>query len=637
MFETNPILLNTLLQQVHDGDIQLPDFQRGWVWDDDRIRGLLASVSRGFPVGAIMTLDAGSEIEFRTRPIEGAPVDGVKPDDFLLDGQQRLTSLYQSMLHDGPVNTQDNRNMEIKRWYYIDMLKAMNPMVDREDAIISVPENRKIIRDFGRRVELDLSAPELEYENHMMPTERLLDSLDWTVAYILHWSNRESDHPRGTPAQFINEFNTEILGTFRGYALPVIKLTKNTPKEAVCIVFEKVNTGGVVLTVFELLTASLAAANFSLRDDWQARKRRLSSYAGVLQGVSSDQFLQAVALLSTQERRRQAILKGAQGRQIPGIGCKRRDILDLTLDEYQRWADAVEAGFKNAAKFLLEQFVFRSRDVPYATQLVPLAALHAELGDELNTANAKSKLERWYWSGVFGESYGGSTESQFVLDIDEVAQFVRGGGEPDLVVQANFIPERLLSLRTRNSAAYKGLYALQMKSGASDWLKGVSLTTATATSSSIDIHHIFPRAWCERANIPARVYNSVINKTPIDADTNKKIGGRSPSDYLARLESGVNPETLDSILESHWVEPELLRSDDFAKCFIERGEAMLELIGEAMGKPIQGGRQVFTNALVSAGVMDGDKDSASVLDEYGDEEEEYDPVGDIANADIAAD
>lgn len=627
MFQTNPVLLKTLLQQVHAGDIQLPDFQRGWVWDDDRIRGLLASISRGFPVGAIMTLDAGAEIEFRTRPIEGVTVNEVKPAVFLLDGQQRLTSLYQSMLYDGPVNTQDNRNDKIKRWYYVDMLQAMDPMVDREDAIVSVPKTRKVISDFGRRVVLDLSTPELEYENHMMPTERLLNSMDWMFKYNLHWSNHETGHPSGDLARFLNEFNAEILGTFNGYQLPVITLTRNTPKEAVCIVFEKVNTGGVVLTVFELLTASLAAANFSLRDDWQARKRRLSSYAGVLQGVSSDQFLQAVALLSTQERRRKAIREGAQGRQIPGIGCKRRDILDLTLDEYQRWTDVVEAGFKNAAKFLLEQFVFRSRDVPYATQLVPLAALHAELGDELNTANAKSKLERWYWSGVFGESYGGSTESQFALDLDEVAKFVRGEETPNLVVQANFIPERLLSLRTRNSAAYKGLYALQMKSGASDWLKGVSLTTATATSSSIDIHHIFPRAWCDRANIPARIYNSVINKTPIDADTNKKIGGRSPSDYLARLESGVNRETLDSILESHWVEPELLRADDFAKCFIERGEAMLELIGKAMGKPIQGGRQVFANALNSAGF----------LDEYGDEEEEYDPVGDIANADIAAD
>ena len=629
MFTTHPIALKTLLQQVHNGDIQLPDFQRGWVWDDYGIRSLLASVSRGFPVGAIMTLDAGSEIKFQTRPIEGATVNEVKPSVFLLDGQQRLTSLYLSMWHDGPVRTEDNRNRKVKRWYYVDMRKAMDPAFDREEAIVSIPENRKVTGSFGRGTELDLTKPEFEYENHMMPTERLLDSMKWMFAYNLHWSNHEAGHPSGDLAQFLDGFNNEILETFGDYQLPVINLTRNTPKEAVCTVFEKVNTRGEVLTVFELLTASLAADNFSLRDDWMDREARLSNYSGTLQGVSSDQFLQAVALLSTQERRRQAIRGGAEQRQAPGIGCGRRDILDLTLDEYQRWADKVEAGFRNAAKFLLEQFVFKSVDVPYATQIVPLAALYVELGNELNTANAKSKLERWYWSGVFGESYSGAIETQFARDIEQVPTFVREGTEPDFMSEANFIPERLLSLRTRNSAAYKGLYALQMKSGAADWLSGERLTTATATSSSIDIHHIFPRAWCDKASpkIPPRLYNSVINKTPIDAATNRIIGGRSPSAYLPRLEDkGVAPEMLESILKAHWINPSLLRSDDFAKCFIERGEAMLELIGKAMGKPVQGGRQAFANALTSAGFQD----------EYGDEEQEYDQVGDIANMDAAA-
>ena len=72
MFKTNPVSLKQLLDNVDSGKIQLPDFQRGWVWDDDRIRGLLASVSSGFPVGAIMTLEAGGEIRLKSRMIEGA-------------------------------------------------------------------------------------------------------------------------------------------------------------------------------------------------------------------------------------------------------------------------------------------------------------------------------------------------------------------------------------------------------------------------------------------------------------------------------------------------------------------------------------------------------------------------------------
>ncbi len=114
MFKTNPISLKTLLEDAGSGKIQLPDFQRGWVWDDDRIRGLLASISRGFPVGAIMTLQAGGEFRLKSRLIEGAegtPENAV--GELLLDGQQRLTSLYQSLLHEGPVGTCDNRGKRI--------------------------------------------------------------------------------------------------------------------------------------------------------------------------------------------------------------------------------------------------------------------------------------------------------------------------------------------------------------------------------------------------------------------------------------------------------------------------------------------------------------------------------------------
>src|SRR6478736_5587681 len=72
-FQTNPIDLNKLLDDCHRGILQLPDFQRSWVWDEDRIKSLIASISRAFPVGALMTLTTGGEVNFRPRPVEGAP------------------------------------------------------------------------------------------------------------------------------------------------------------------------------------------------------------------------------------------------------------------------------------------------------------------------------------------------------------------------------------------------------------------------------------------------------------------------------------------------------------------------------------------------------------------------------------
>ena len=630
MFTTNPDLLKQLLSDVADGKIQLPDFQRGWVWDDGRIKELLVSISRGFPVGAIMTLKAGGDVQFQTRPIEGVELSGTsQPQRYLLDGQQRLTSLYQALRHECPVETRDRPGGEriIKRWYYIDMQKMLDPESEPEDTIISVPEDRVERRNFGREIVRDLSSQEKEFKSHMMPTEQLMNPMTWMFGYLAYW---QSADPERDTIEFSQAFQNRVLNGFAQYQIPAINLDEDTSKEAICTVFEKVNTGGVTLTVFELLTASLAADDFRLRDDWDARRRRLHSKYGVLQGVDSTNFLQAMTLLATQERRRQA----EKGQSSPAIGCKRNDILSLTLDEYRRWADEVEAGFEAAARFMHTHFVFTRGDVPYNAQLVSLAALYAELGSELESADTRARLERWYWCGVFGEMYGSAVESQYARDFVEVPRYIREGIEPALVREANFAPTRLITLRTRQSAAYKGLYAMQMENGAADWSTGQSLTFAVWLQDSLDIHHIFPKRWCEReANpeVPSRLYNSIINKTPIDARTNRKIGGNAPSRYIRRLRE-LNSD-LGSTLRTHWLSPDLLETDKFAECFIERGEAMLELIGRVMGRDLGSGREVFLQALQSAGLVAipsqlPEPSGFQLGEEMVEDEEEYDHVGD---------
>ena len=255
---------------------------------------------------------------------------------------------------------------------------------------------------------------------------------------------------------FFERFNETVLKQFSDYQLPVINLGKETPREAVCTVFEKGQHRRRNFERVRVVTASFAAGSFSLRDDWEARRKRLNEEFGVLQGIQGDQSLQSVALLATQRRHRKAVSENKPPNQTPGIGCKRADILNLRLDEYQEWADRVEDGFRDAAKFLHGQFVFTAGNVPYNTQLVPLAALYVEMGKELATANAQHKLNQWFWCGVFGEAYGSAIETQFGLDLSQVATYVRGGPEPLLVVQASFIPERLLSLKTPQQCGVQG-------------------------------------------------------------------------------------------------------------------------------------------------------------------------------------
>src|SRR5437879_10817710 len=106
-FKTHEPSLPDLLAEIHKGSVQLPDFQRGWVWDDDRIRALIASVSLSYPIGVVMLLETGGEgVRFYPRPVEGTSLaTPVPPQKLILDGQQRLTSLYMALRSGKPVPT----------------------------------------------------------------------------------------------------------------------------------------------------------------------------------------------------------------------------------------------------------------------------------------------------------------------------------------------------------------------------------------------------------------------------------------------------------------------------------------------------------------------------------------------------
>jgi len=584
-FDSTKESLFDLLKSVQSGKTQLPDFQRGWVWDDEHIRSLLASISLSYPIGAVMMLQTGNpDVRFKPRFIEGiTSATSLEPERLILDGQQRLTSLFQSLLLGEAVTTRDARGNRIKRWYYLDLEKALNPSADRDEAIVALPEDRTI-RNFRSQVIGDYSTTELECKGGLFPLSQVFDCSDWRSAYCSFW-----DYDREKVKRF-DAFEREIIKRFEQYQVPLILLRRETPKEAVCQVFEKVNTGGVSLTVFELLTATYATDDFSLRDDWAVREKRLRKHP-VLETVQSDDFLQAVALLTTSARRQQSLDTGTAPENAPGISCKRKDILRLSLQDYQTWTDAATEGFERAARFLYSQKVFSARDLPYRTQVTPLAAIFAVLGEKAASAGVAEKLARWYWCGVLGELYGGATETRFARDVPEVLAWLDGGSEPSTVLDANFSPTRLLTLRTRNSAAYKGVHTLLMRDGCQDFRTGDPIDVQLYFDDKIDVHHIFPQDWCRRQGIDPRRCDSIVNKTPLAAKTNRMISSNAPSHYLTRLERNarISEVQMDEILSSHLIDPRALRQDDFEAFFKARQQALLDKIEAAMGKPIARG------------------------------------------------
>lgn len=580
--ESHDTPLKQLLESVDSGALQLPEFQRGWTWDDDRIRNIIASLSQGYPMGALMQLECGGDVKLKYRPFEGTSVKDVSASFLVLDGQQRLTSLYRSLFSKEVVTTVDARKQPLERYYYLDIRKCLDPNEDRLDAIVSVPKSRVITKDIGREVVRDLSTLEQELIELCFPANKIFDEYDWLMPFIEHYGTQSEEF------QLWKEFKSNVLDTMTGYVLPVIKLGKETPREAVCKVFENVNTGGVSLTVFELVTASFATYDFDLRGNWDNVVRPriwgegLDIVTDVMRGVDATAFLTSMTLYSTFLTKRM-LDKGH-------TSCKKKDVLDLKFEDYQSNLDDLLEGFDIAREFLLGERIFRKRDLPYTTQVIPLAATCAYIGrDKFKLQTNKNILRQWLWCGIFGEMYGGANETRYANDIEDLVDAIEGNPSPMRTVNAAYFQSiRLLGLQTRNSAAYKGVMALVFREDCRDFIDGEQMTMVKSMMTPPDIHHIFPQAYCQKIGLDKGKWNSIVNKTPLIYTTNRTIGGVAPSKYLPRVlkEGEIDETELRARIESHLINFDALAADDFDAYFIDRAKKLLDAIERAMGKAV---------------------------------------------------
>ncbi|MFF3248821.1 DUF262 domain-containing protein [Streptomyces sp. NPDC002870] len=585
--------LKTLLGDIASGRLQLPDFQREWKWDDDRIRAIIATVTLDYPLGVTMTLETGGASRFRTRPLTGAELGAERdPSLLLLDGQQRLTSLFQALyVADAPVLTVDTRGKSVRRWYYVDIAKATGSPSDRDESIVSVPEDRILRRDFGRKVVHDLSDTVGECGAGLFPLRIVFDT-----QRVNAWRREYEKADEERNFDLWAKFEDQVLHPVRSFQVPMINLPSATSMDAVCAVFERVNTGGVPLNVFELLTATYAGDRaytsrtgdyYDLPSAWRSIKEHVAERYPVLgrlevdldDGLSNSDFLQAVALVRTWNLK--------QLDPTVGVSCKRRDLLELPLDDFEELAPRLKDAFEWVGGFLFSQCIVHAADLPYRTQVVPLAAVRAILGDELDSPEATQKITQWYWCGVLGEMYGGSTETRFTRDVEQLIAWVRDDGEvPDTITDSFFFPERLRTLKTRNSAAYKGIIALLIRQGAVDWYyTDGPMPPGRLVEYGVDVRQVFPRNWVRRNLDESYPAGSIINKTPLSLRAAQALTG-APAAYLEPLAAAADmrPEWFDDVISTHLIDAKALRANDYVAFFEARATALEDLVYQAMGK-----------------------------------------------------
>ncbi len=551
MFEdTNPRNLTELLSQIHNADAVLPDFQRDFVWDSSATRELIISIAKGFPAGSILRIRNTKNL-FSFREFQGVtPQQVQQPTYLVLDGQQRLTSLYQAFYGVGQFR------------YFLNLQKLLDGE-EFDECVISLKSHRPQAR---RYTTIDSQAEDL-----ILPLSVLRGEGEERFS---NWKNRVSRtrHPDNPSAAFamideLERIENTWMKTISNYQFPVVTLSEGTDIEAVCTIFETLNRTGVKLTAFDLLTARFWPRGINLRDEWT----KAGQDHPILVDMEVDPYylLQALSLCS---------------RQTPG--CKRGEVLSLSGDSFREWWPAIVEGYASALEILRDDCgVIAPKWLPYAAIPIPMAAVLANTASVSgpNIGANRKKLVRWYWCSVLAQTYDNPPNSQAARDFGELRGWLSGGTLP--VTISNFRTDTIEDLRDitfRQRALYRGLMGLVLRNRPRDFHKGNEITSESMRGQNIDDHHIFPDAYLsgEQQGHPQGYGDHILNRTLIDSETNRRIGKNPPSAYIPAIENAQGPSTVD-LFSSHFCSIDKLKADDFEGFIRERESRLRKAILEA--------------------------------------------------------
>ncbi len=546
--DTNPRELRELLEQINNREMALPDFQRDFVWDPGDTQDLIVSIARSFPAGSLLRIRNNRSL-FAPREFAGAPsLNGHRPTYLVLDGQQRLTSLFQAFYGVG------------KYRYFVNVERLIADG-DFEDAIFHFRANTRQAR---RLEQVEVQAGEL-----VLP----LSVLARGAANFFKWTEEIIKTGKATSAG--EELRSSLqsvwdrwLAAVDDYKFPVVTLADHVNAEAVCTIFETLNRKGVKLSPFELLTARFWPQQINLRSLWASAADRYP----LIDEFEIDPYyvLQVISLLS---------------RKSPS--CKRGEVLELDGASITTWWDKAVEGLALGLEYMRDDWgVLTPGWLPYDTLTVPLAAVLARKAPHKGPAQAdvREKLGRWFWCSVFGQVYENAPNSRSAKDFAELLTWMDGGNPPETVATCTFDPKVLRTTTPSQRALYRGVICLVLRRAPRDFHSDAPLSRALIEANKVDDHHIFPKDYLG-GSVSATVRDCVLNRTLIDRKTNQSIKARPPSEYMAEIRAGRR-STFDRLLKSHLLptgESSPLLNDDFDAFLDWRQDAIWKEIRRVTG------------------------------------------------------
>lgn len=552
-----------LVEQAYEGKICLPNFQRDFVWPPDQIADLLRSILRGYFVGSLLLLRCDRDKPpFSPTLLLGAKsiYADYKPELLLLDGQQRLTSLiYALTAPDLPL-----KGTKLRRWFFID-LDLLSKEPDNDDIVIE-----KSKRDIG-----DLNSSEEQYKRHLLPCTVLLRPADF-----YKWRDGFEDWVRVNQMDQESIFRTQwrqswqkIVDSVQNFEVPLVELPRVADDDAdamgrVCAIFEKLNSTGVELSVYDLLTARLYRSQIALHKLWDEACEENPLLAIWSKGkADTNKF--GVLILRTL-----ALLRD--------LDPKPKILISLNPNgfenDWRRASRAINRALEIATALHDDGFgVFEHDWLPNFGLLPVLAALRTIIEENNLDESERRQVRRWYWISVFLERYSSAVESISRKDYSDFQScWLKHGPPPRLFYDARRIGSQDFSIRSATSNAsgiYCGVFCLLAKRGARDWKRGEHIEL-----QSLQDHHIFPKDYLKRHGIRSGdLTNTVINRTLIADQTNNKIRSKAPADYLNNADIFSAPP--ESLLSPHFVDGSAIKALRLARQDCSE-EAALEIYNQ---------------------------------------------------------
>ena len=448
---TNTHSLKQLLNEIETQATALPDFQRDFVWDPKATRDLIVSIAKNYPAGSLLRVRDTKKL-FAYRSFKDAPqLNGHIPTYLYLDGQQRLTSLYQAFYGVG-----ENR-------YYIDLTKVL-PDGELEEAIFFCKTSDKKVTYYAQ--------PSVQISELILPLSVLKDGMGGYSNWIVKVATSAFSSDEGMKLMTkLTKIQDPLIQNLDTYSFPVVTLSGETSADAICTIFETLNSTGIKLNVFELLTARFLPKGVQLRELFTQAK---ASYPIIEDfEVAPYYLLQAVSLVS---------------RSSPS--CKRGEVLELKATDIDQWWEPVVAGMSRALNVLKQSGILKPKWMPYYTALPAMAAVLAKHPTQNTVTDAvnRNKLTRWFWCAVFGQAYENSPNTQAAKDTSELLLWFNGGNEPETVSKFQFSEADLRDTTPRQRAVYRGVIALMLRRQPLDFFQGSPMNENVIQSESVDDH-----------------------------------------------------------------------------------------------------------------------------------------------------